>query len=44
VPAVTTAQWIFSIALALVTLLITWLTIYVAWTTVWANRWYRRRG
>ena len=40
----TTAQWIFAIALALVAVLITWLTIYVAWTTVWANRWYRKRG
>jgi hypothetical protein len=44
VPAVTTAQWIFATALALVAVLITWLTIYVAWTTVWANRWYRKRG
>ena len=40
----TTAQWIFAIALALVTVLITWLAVYVAWTTVLANRWYRRRG
>ena len=40
----TTAQWIFAIALALVTVLITWLSVYVASTTVWANRWYRRRG
>jgi len=40
---VTTAQTIFSIALGAIALLITWFVVYVAWTTVWGNRWYRRR-
>lgn len=40
--AITTAQLIFSIALGLVTLLITVFTLYVACTTFWADRWYPR--
>jgi hypothetical protein len=39
----TTAQVLFAIALAAISLLITWFTVYVAWTTIWGNRWYRRR-
>jgi len=42
--ALTRAQWIFSIALAAVSLLITWFAIFVLSTTVWGNRWYRKGG
>ncbi|MGE0877226.1 MAG: hypothetical protein AB7L13_02165 [Acidimicrobiia bacterium] len=41
--ALTTAQTLFTIALAVVAVLITWFVVFVAWTTVWGNRWYRRR-
>lgn len=34
------AQILFSVALGLVALLITFFAFYVAWTTMWGNRWY----
>jgi hypothetical protein len=40
--ALVRAQVIFSVALGLVTLLITFFAVYVAWTTMWGNRWYRK--
>jgi len=39
--ALTTAQVLFSIALGLIALLITWFALYVARTTFWGDRWYR---
>ena len=36
------AQILFSVALGLVALLITFFAVYVAWTTMWGNRWYRK--
>ncbi len=41
--AITTAQLVFSIALALVALLITGFSLFVARTTFWADRWYPKR-
>jgi hypothetical protein len=41
---VETSQIIFSVALGLVALLITWFALYVASSTMWSNRWFRRRG
>jgi hypothetical protein len=44
---VTPAQLAFSIALASITLLITFFALYVASSTRWSDRWYRigrRRG
>ena len=41
--AVTTAQTLFAIALASITLLITLFAVYVLSTTMWGNRWFRRR-
>lgn len=38
----TTAQVVFSVALASITLLITGFAIYVISSTAWANRWVRR--
>lgn len=38
-----TAQVIFAIALGAVTLVITGFAIYVAGSTMWGDRWYRRR-
>ena len=38
-----TAQVLFAIALGTVTLLITGFAIYVAGSTMWGDRWYRRR-
>jgi hypothetical protein len=40
---VTTAQTLFAIALGSITLLITLFGIYVVSTTMWGNRWFRRR-
>jgi hypothetical protein len=40
---VTTAQTLFAIALASITLLITLFGVYVVSTTVWGNRWFRKR-
>lgn len=34
---------LFSIALAVITLVITGFALYVASSTMWAGRWYRRR-
>jgi hypothetical protein len=39
----TTAQIVFSIALGLVVALVTAFSLYVVSTTVWSNRWFRRR-
>ncbi|MGI8759141.1 MAG: hypothetical protein ACR2K0_07515 [Acidimicrobiales bacterium] len=39
----TTAQIVFSIALGLVVVLVTAFSLYVVSTTVWSNRWFRRR-
>jgi hypothetical protein len=41
--AMTTAQVLFSIALGAVALLITVYAIYVAGSTMWGDRWFRRR-
>jgi hypothetical protein len=41
-PAVTTAQVVFSVALGAIALLITFFALYVFSTTTWGNRWYRR--
>jgi hypothetical protein len=41
---VTPAQVAFSIALGTLTLLITGFGIYVASSTLWGDRWYRRRA
>ncbi len=38
-----TAQILFAIALGGVTLVITAFALYVASSTMWGNRWYRRR-
>ncbi len=39
---VSTAQVLFSVALAFMTVLITVFGIYVAGSTLWGNRWYRK--
>jgi hypothetical protein len=39
----TTAQVLFSIALGSIALLITWFAIYVAGSTMWGDRWFRKR-
>lgn len=41
--ALSTAQAVFGTALAVVTLIITGFAIYVAWSTMWSDRWYRKR-
>jgi len=41
--AVTTAQVVFSIALGLIALLITLFAVYVVSSTMWGDRWFRRR-
>ena len=38
-----TAQVLFSIALGAITLGITGFALYVAGSTMWGDRWYRRR-
>lgn len=38
-----TAQVLFSIALGAITLVITGFALYVAGSTMWGDRWYRRR-
>ena len=38
----TTAQLVFSVALGLVTALVTLFAVYVVSTTMWGNRWFRR--
>jgi membrane protein implicated in regulation of membrane protease activity len=40
---VSTAQVLFSIALGAITLVITGFAVYVAGSTMWGDRWYRRR-
>jgi len=40
---VTTAQAIFAVALGVVTAVVAAFTVYVASSTVWADRWVRRR-
>jgi membrane protein implicated in regulation of membrane protease activity len=40
---VSTAQVLFSIALGGITLVITGFALYVAGSTMWGDRWYRRR-
>jgi len=38
-----TAQVLFAIALGTVTLIITGFALYAASSTMWGDRWYRRR-
>ena len=38
-----TAQILFAVALGIVTLVITGFAVYVAGSTMWGDRWYRRR-
>jgi len=40
---VTNAQAVFAVALGSITLLISLFAVYVLSTTVWGNRWFRRR-
>jgi hypothetical protein len=40
---VSTAQVLFAIALGTVALIITAFALYVASSTMWGDRWYRRR-
>jgi hypothetical protein len=39
----TTPQVLFAIALGTVTVIITGFALYVAGSTMWGDRWYRRR-
>lgn len=41
--AISTTQVVFSVALATITLVITGFALYVASSTMWGDRWYRRR-
>ena len=41
--AMETAQVLFAIALGTVTVIITGFAVYVAGSTMWGDRWYRRR-
>jgi hypothetical protein len=41
---VTTAQWIFVVALGLIAVLITFFAVYVISSTMWGGRWYRRHS
>ncbi len=38
----TTAQLVFSVALGVVTLLVTAFAVYVVSSTMWGDRWFRR--
>ena len=38
----TTAQLVFSVALGVVTLLVTAFALYVVSSTMWGDRWFRR--
>jgi len=38
----TTAQWIFIVALGAIGLLITFFAVYVVSSTMWGGRWYRK--
>ena len=37
-----TAQWIFVVALGAISVLITFFAVYVFSSTMWGGRWYRR--
>lgn len=39
----TTAQALFAVALGTITLLVTLFAIYVVSSTMWGNRWMKRR-
>ncbi|MGI9119422.1 MAG: hypothetical protein ACR2G7_04760 [Acidimicrobiales bacterium] len=39
----TTAQMVFSIALGLVTVLVTAFAVYVVSSTMWGDRWFPKR-
>ena len=39
----TTVQILFSVALGLITVVITGFAVYVASSTMWGDRWYGRR-
>ena len=41
--AMETAQVLFAVALGTVTVIITGFAVYVAGSTMWGDRWYRRR-
>jgi hypothetical protein len=41
--AMETAQILFAIALGTVTVIISGFAVYVAGSTMWGDRWYRRR-
>ena len=41
--AMETAQILFAVALGTVTVIITGFAVYVAGSTMWGDRWYRRR-
>ncbi len=43
VVSVTTAQVLFAVALGVVTLVVTLFAAYVISSTMWADRWVRRR-
>jgi hypothetical protein len=43
VTEVTTAQVLFTIALASIAVLIAGFALYVAGSTMWGDRWFRRR-
>jgi hypothetical protein len=42
VTALTTAQTLFSIALGVMAILITWFAVYMVWSTMWGDRWVRK--
>jgi hypothetical protein len=42
VTALTTAQTLFSIALGVMAILITWFAVYMVWSTMWGDSWVRK--
>jgi len=40
----TTAQWLFVIALGAIAILIVFFALYVVSSTMWGGRWYRRKA
>jgi hypothetical protein len=40
----TTAQWIFVVALGAIAILIMFFAVYVVSSTMWGGRWYRKRA
>jgi hypothetical protein len=42
-PTMTTAQVLFSVALGAIALFIAFYAVYVAGSTMWGDRWFRRR-